>query len=1747
MADPQFVTIANKDLGAGIDQQASENQIPDTYSEDILNGDPQPLGQITKRVGYQGYLGYLPIRVQKVVYTDDLLNNLNLYLDGSIDLSRLRPNPIVISGQTSAANTANVGDFPHSLTTKYYPTWSDSIRKIFLSGTHTLTTTGAEHALNTNLISVGVAKSTDPVLLSNETFEGTNRRINQSTFDINVDYTNGLADFEGFIYFLKKSPIAGSIYVSTPVSIGAGATTTTTIPLGTHNLSNFFIRTEIFQDDGTDFIEVQPDDATIQANGDVTYTVTNSTSSSISVFAILTAVPLANRVTGSAGPSSSTSVVIPITDGSTFPFVSTYLEDPITLIKTEVLPDTVTYDDVAKELTVSFTNSSAASAIFEIYFEFGKVVTNVLRVNAATIITANQFTDLAPALSIWGLNSAEIQGPANEGRGGWVNEIDGYRAAGEDRIVTGMGGNFFKALQYSEDPITYKFGAAYPRFGARVATARMAGPAIWDTTDNPGLTRGWISWDGGDTNWGRLTAVSWNSGTGWTDYVLSLPGVAINGVLSTIVSTVTNQEDYLTVQQAGFDRLNGEFKIRAISLSGENLTVSVENSSVISADWDLSDLGGKAGIFTDRLELTSASLTSPFLKDDALSSDLFDSSQVISVVTSSGNFVTVKGLTQVYNVPTGLRVEASRMSSILPLQDIHDIPTVENIVPGDMLTIAGFTRKIRVKRVTPAANRAVTITADGEVATVTLGSGDTTELAVGQTVLVLQTANYNGEQVITSILSATQFTFSTTLLVSDSGLLLGNCLELDENLLIPNKINVVIPVLVTGRFIPIEAPTTNFDLPATTHVAYLNSKSYSNQDFVKSTMSADNLYLNTGSDSVLKFDGDAVYRAGLFRWQSQLFVTRDTTAAAKIVAGNPSAALAGAFVNQNQFIVNLGDEQKFIIGNRIEHLVDLAVYTIRDIGTDTANGIVTVDRVISGGAGASSITKMSTFKYYLRLNAVDTNNNVIASAATGLDWVTVEIGTDAQIRLRLIGMPNWDIYDFNRLELQVYRTLGNAAPPYFLLQTIPMSFNNSTGYIDFVDTTSDSFLVSPSGADLGNLDLVNTALKGAELGTAWSNPPIAKFVTSVTNRLILANIKDDPTLDLQLIRRVTDILQADLTTAGQSKYLLLRDDTDTGTVTDQLNRIRFEMVGLGGAITIAPATDIDNNAGASFTVTSAAHGLVAKDWVYLYKSTVANGTQLQYAGWWQIHSATTNDFTILQTHSSSYTPSTADVDRYTTATNPADVPVLIGTDGNYGNLSGNRTVSDPYEFLGAIRLANAINAVMRKVDVTLTGQTTFVPWVTANAGNEYSIGQVVLKQPKIDANRIFALKLDTTSSGSFEVFINGVKRSNNQLVSSVINLFPSRVVVSYPNYPEIFEGSGVTLDTLSDSVIDVNSSDGQEITGIIPFFGDSAYGASNQTGILVVFKENSIYTIDLSPDATNPNRPKKNPQKLETQGLGCTAPASIAYTRKGIIFANESGLYRLNQTLQLDYIGKKIERLWQQQVDKDQLNLVVGHNYAFGRQYRISVPLTGNDNNTEVFNYGHTREDVFLGYGAPSIGSWARYDNFPVTGWANLLQDEYFGSTLGQVFSTRRAGDATDLRDDDKGITSDFLMRALDAGDPSIRKAVLAIISHFRVLAFDSSTKILTATDLRDTFSETDDIVIEAKEAPNLDGLSDKTNYKILTIRSSPKNRKGVYFQIRYVNSGKDQPFELTSYELRVAGQNQRGILEAANSGKASR
>jgi hypothetical protein len=1718
-----YTTLSEKNLSQGIDARSPENQVKEGFVKDLQNADIIE-NKLVKRTGYQGYSGNIPVRVSEVEYrpTDD---KIIFTLDGSISLDKARSSPLAVYGTREDGS-----EFLPGVLSKYYPGFTVPLRSaleatpIFIDETSTppktITVPSDEIGIDSSDIFVEFVESTSSIDASFQKAIAQGIRVNASTYDVSVDYYIYQAG-SGIVYFADKTPVTGSSYVHSVglnyPEVPANTTTSISVPSSTHGLENYNIIGQVYEVDAeaissvTSMSRIIPDSLTISSTGDVTVSIINSDSSAKYYKIVLSAGEIGNLASGVVAANSSNSITISNVE-SPWVFTGIYLEQTAGGTKELVVADSVEYDDVNSQLTLSFTNNASDARNFIIYYQYGTRVLNRLEVTDTSSFSAE--TDSAPQLTLWGLDHSEIY-IINDKNQGHANHIDSYRRSGEQRLLTGLGGNLFSSKTYSEAAASYLYATLFPNLQARTDSNQILAPVFWETGELPERSGGYITTDISATNQVQVTRIEYIGDLlGNTRVYLNAPSIAAftSTGATTTVDSVIKDRDILDLSNMSYSLHNGSFRVYSVeSVSADELVLNIEIPDN-AEDYDDAGLQGDAGIYTDRLSwLADPTFTAG---DSLVGADL-----TLDVVYSNTDTV-VSGVVTRMEVPAGLVFTAVRTSGLITSRNRSPFlaPSVANLVAGDMISYTGIDRLLRVKYVNTLDTVNINLVGDGTTTTVTLESGSTSNLSVGQQIQVVGSDDMNAIYTIQSIESETEFTILSSLDGSSSnGKLVGYTFEVDEALEWQDTSSDSNVFQVQRRWIPVEAPFHSYDMPADSYFSHFSAGGYTEQEPLRSVMVSDNMYFTNGLDEVRKFEGSSIYTAGLLDWQSGLFITLDTAASGKIVNDNPLVTVANSDrkdlgTGSIQFKVPLGEEGYFAVGDRL-HLTattGTGVYDVSKITTGATHGFITITAEVASISGTSyTLQSTDVYTYYYRLNLVDENSNIIASSATGSEDHKIELTGSAAVRHKLVGLPPIKDLDYNKIEVQIYRTKANQEAPFYLITTIPISFDQSKGYIEYTDTFSDEALKE--------LDGPQTAYKGAELGINIKQPPRAKYLTSAGNRLVLGNILDYPEFDVQLI---ADSKIA-TTSINGTLFSFRRNSGSAGTTFQDL--ATYQIVDSLTAVTsIVPGTNL-------FTVNQTAHGLVAGDWVYLTYSSNTGSRDLKYSGWWQVATAVANSFTVTLSGASA---AGSYPDRVAKATSPGRVPVFIpGTvsDGNMDMANGNST----YNIFDTGRyLSMAINSTMRQCSIS-----GFKPWLFSRSGGDLAkSGNILIRKEFADLDGE-TMSLTLTYGSDITAFVNGVKATTAVANLSQNKSLPSRVLVSYPNYPEAFDAPFTVIDSNSNSAIDVNSSDGQEITGIIPFFGETAFGAAQQGGVIVVFKTNSIYLIDIAQKASG-NNPV---QRLESQGLGCTAPYSIAVTKDGIIFANESGIYALRKNLSIEYIGRFMERNWKDRISLDNLSKAQGHHFGIGRAYKLSVPIINTENdagvidNSEVYVYNHTSEQD------SGFGAWGRYTNHPVTGWANLGQDAFFASSDGRVFSLRRTGGTDDYRDDSSPVDFQVQTRSWDFGAPGVRKVLDSVIIDYKSRKEDTTgTEVAFSLDLEEEYESVTTAKLNTENRNT--GINDQIPRTIDTIRYKLGRRKGIYTSIEVSNSTLDEPIEVTGISFKVGGLQDKGILTAQQS-----
>lgn len=1607
---------------------------------------------------------------------------------------------------------------------------------------------GSDHNLG-ELVSTVVLQSTNPTNENNLLigYDAVNTAVLTDTVTIDIQ-NNTTSSFTAYGTLADRSTASGA-YNSGLFTVTANDPAyAISIPAATHakgtsiNVSIFQVILDI-NNIPTDYRELTPASLSINTSGDVAITIDNTANPAMELMVAVYSVP--NTLTSSSIPDGTTGLVSLTGITSSFLFLQVYLVSGSDRIK--LTPDRVSVNSILGTASIQLTNNTGSAITVEARWDYADYVTSEV---IPVVGSGGQgYTDLNPQMTIWGLPHRQLYSGATGATPGYVTHVDTYRAQAEERAVSGLGGNLFAAYDYAEADVEFGLNQYYPNLRARVDSSVVIGPAFVDVNGSEDRTQGVVKFLSTNANQAAVLSASYQSGN-QVKYRLYMPQSATVPNLGPIVigslSQIFNSSEFLTIENMGYSVHNGEFQLVSASLVAgtDYLDVIVTNPNVDTSDWNEASSDGRAGIFTDRIPLE---VTCPFFEFDRLLSASWGDEQLLTVTgTSAGNEVRMDGLYENVSIPDGLLLVGSRTSRIVPLRSINAIPTTENLVAGDILSFSGLNRQLRAKFVNPRADETgASISPNSNssvVKPIRLNVADSELFQVGQRVLLLNAGVFTGEQLVSAINSPTQIELEGDQYIplTISGIVIvGYNVELDEDFDWYDSLTSTINFQTARRWIPIEQPDSGYAQLPLNRYRYFDSRAYDNQPFLRSTMVKDTMYLTNGLDAVQRYDGQNLTRAGLFRWQAGLYLTADTSVARIVPNTYQIDNQKINTVGTNFFDVAKYLDKHFSIGETIRYTnVTSGVTVIRDLvitrtweGNTESFIEVDIDANALIASGTKTINKISVYSYYYRLNMLDVNGNIIASAVTGAEDARVEIAASCVIRHLVVRPPFLDNFDYSRIEIEVYRTKASLSAPYYRVTTLKPEWNSaSDAYIEFVDTKNDYDLKDT------DQDAVNVALLGQELGQTWTGALRSQYVTSAANSLVLANFRSWPSLTLRPVKvaEATTIATSDY--AGRS-ILIKKDYRDTATTTDNLNRMNFEFRSSGAVtINLSLATiDYDTN---ELQISSLAHGLVEGDWVYLFfsNSGVTN-VDPRVGGHYQVSSVPGVDLFRIQISNTliesinAYALNGQDVNRYVTAAVKQNIPVWLGTDYLYGTKAGLNQTSYSTITFAFLRLANAINSAQ----AACLAQN-FKPWVVANAGGEYANNELVLEVPYV---------ADTTLSASIPafsnilLFANGVRADAGSEALTQVQLFPSRLLVSYPNYPEVFDAPLAFLDTDSDSAIDINPSDGQEITGVIPFFGDSAFGAAQKDGILLVFKTASVYLVNIN--AKRAGQPCV--QRLDTRGLGCTAPYSIAPTQNGIMFANQSGIYRITRNLECQYIGRRVERIWKEEVDLGQLDLQLhGHYYPLGHQYKLSVPYKQDetDYSQRALVYNTVREYTADGY---RDGSWTSYSNMPAIGWANMLERSLFATPFGEVFTLRMAGDSSDYRDDGAPISAVATLRALDFGSSATRKAVGSFTVEFRPEDADSDVVVESAIDLIQNWEVLDPAVVSRQR--RVGNINNRSIQQLAVIQFMSNKRKGVYYQLRISNANLDQSLQINGVSVAVAAIGSEGIIQARETGSA--
>lgn len=1788
-----------KDLGLGIDTYSAKSDMQPGMLTDVLNLDPESNGTISTRKGYERYYGGIPLRARVVNHIDDKITfqfdeaQSIALLDGGVG-------PLVVTGKLSPDNASVAGDFSGVFSSVWYDTYRVTFRENFESGTPA--------TKNKNKTATGVSSSTvffeaatadNPNTAENTRLTMGDASIDSILYDVTLSYY-AYSDFTGFFYFLEVPATSSLIYIE-EFAVGdwtlVGGSYEISVVNNTHGLNTLNLICRVYEKVGDDYFVVDPEDILINT---ITATLTVRSNSTFEGRVIFYAAPDENNsVATIPNPSPNpgedeNTIYIPVDES--FHFMSVWVksqEDSDILL--EATPEDVRYNPATGNLEVKYISTSDNPEVVYVNTVVADYLGNVIEVTDSNGVSAN-YTDEFPEVTVWGIEHDSIYRSAAVA-GGYVNHIDNYNSDDKETIVTGLGGNVFQATSYEQGAVTYQMASAFARGASRTKQTVKLAPLFASVGTTFARTRGLVTDENVEGNYARVTSVEWVSDN-YINYTLSFAS-------SVDVTSKVSVSDRLTVINCGYDDNNGVFKINSIiQASGTEIIFQVINTLREDAFRDEVNIIASANVFTDRVIVEA---NTEFISGDEIGLSAVDTRHTVvaSAPDSPTSTLFIDNITSPLSIAVGLNVFRRRTSAIIPLRK-GAFASVEDVVRGDMVRVTGYDRLFRVKQVNVEDTANVTIVVADGVASI---SKTAHKINPGSIILLfnIDVAGITGEQITLSSSTLDIIRFATTAPdgTYTGAKLLGRTIELDESILYEAGPDITV-VTVDGRWVTIENPSTSSLRAITTKVHHFDEEPYTNQAQLKSAVVTDSMYFTNGFDEVKKFDGVSLMNAGLPPFQAWAFATvrsdiPSLPAGLQDEADFSEGDFDSKFFNVSTGILKAGQRFK-VVGTDIiltvSEVVDAPaakkfqydLYFVEDL---TEQQKAQISDVVSGGS--VQLTGSTIYRYYVTCRMQDRNDQTIVSVTLGSEDLYVETFTSSAIELKILAMPVYPELDYDRIDVEVYRTLGSAAGvgAFYRVARERINYDNSTGYITIIDTVLDAALT------IASLDKATTNFSGGNPNLTWTQPPKAKAMTTADNRLVLGNISSPPKADIVFRKNsnIYDLCLGDFH-GGEIRFVKLGVN-DVSANADLV----FSFEGAGHT-EITPASDITIGTN-KITIASTAHGLVAGQWVYLFHRGKGEINLLRWAGWWRVDAVTTNAFEIKVAHTeavgsgnandvncyvssssssssvenrvplwmgqnasrqfvesdvnvaddtitisphgcftgmavqfkSSRTlpnPLAADTDYYVISVDESTIKLattydnaIVGTainltndgngthvifpailDGNF-NQVGFDTI--PLEALVANKLSVAISAVMATEDPAnnywLTLGTYPKPWLLSQAGQAFGLGEIYVQQ--FDApNGGMSITVNGLSS-RVSVYINNLLYANNEAASTQVKVFNSRLVYSYSNSPELFDDV-YQENADSANVIDINPADGQEITAVIPFFGTSVFGAAQYAQSLVVFKTNSIYYVDLR---------SRQAQKIQTQGQGCTAPNSIALSTNGIFFANDSGLYHLDWSNKISWRGRFLNGIWNNELNKDQIARLAGHNYRQGRKYKLSYPTGTNTNNSRVLVYDHSREDL------QQVGSWTIYDSHNATGWCNQRSDAFWGTTNGKVMKVRNTNTKYDYRDDDQPIAQSFTLGGTHYGLPNERKITDSVTIQFQNdLGAVTGINILTEQSLSGIFNASGTVTIP-------EGDTDAT------IRFSLPDRKGTHVRTRVVKDAvKDEKMQVSAVTYGVVSVGAEGV-----------
>ena len=875
----------------------------------------------------------------------------------------------------------------------------------------------------------------------------------------------------------------------------------------------------------------------------------------------------------------------------------------------------------------------------------------------------------------------------------------------------------------------------------------------------------------------------------------------------------------------------------------------------------------------------------------------------------------------------------------------------------------------------------------------------------------------------------------------------------------------------------------------------------SHTEMQRSVAAKGSLYLASGA----KYDGTNVFKTGVPPTQPHLFISLVegggipvTTNIQAITDDSATPTLAVTDASA----LKVGDTLLYreTDGSSKVTVDPRTLYTIKTIsGTD-----VTLDKPITVAGGCTG--ELATYvelEYFTRLKIVETNGNVIVGPSTGAKDMRVRLTKAASVYIRGQALvPDVENLQIDNMVVEIFRKNNSLSVSsdqygrYFKVGQVTLGDKGAPYVFTFIDT-------NPGFFSINDLDPIPDPSGG--IGERRCRVVQAEHITSINNQLAYSNLTGENKLRIGLYGE----------SAVEASFL-----DKTFTVTTSAGDTKFKVVDEVKAV-----GGITGSVGVSFTVAYTTEVAIAKgDWIYIGAAgndSVDRSTT--FMGWWLVDS-------VVGGGSPTVTCLWGDA--------PATASITTADTYNlnmYYNLDGDVPLSDTiadYSLGQTIALSTKIVDMFPFHLASAINQVLSTQGVYARAGFDFERGYL-----EIFGDALVELEIPTGITAT-TWFGNGVRLDLStaaQTVEASRTSFSSRTVLSLPGYPEIFQDVETTTNVQTSTMLDVNPDDGEELTCAIPFFATAAFGAAQQSNVLVIFKAHSVYVVD--PVAMYAGQSDFF-KKLATRGLGCEAPGSVTDSKDGVFFANRSGIYMLDKTFEVQFTGHKLETLWKDvAVDSTSLSRYAASNYVKERKYRLSVPGVGAIRYTDQvfsFKYG---EDV-EGF----IGAWTRYDNIYASCYANRNNRTFFSTDLGYVAELLDTNTYEDYHDAGSPIEMEIVFRAMDFGLPNIRK-VLKFITMYFSSTFDTEigdVDLYLARDLSKDYVFLDTCIVKGTDATALNNIGDPIRDKVSRIAFSPDRAHLTWGQVKLVVSRLKSDFKVNKVIYRVAALRTRGESQSA-------